>query len=75
MTDLYSATYVGLLEVHEEDGLYTLKMGLPSYMSPMTMSLETDSDTSFISFIQEELRTRNYTRIDKYSVVREDIKK
>lgn len=73
ITNLYNANYTGTLEVYEEDGLYTMKLGMPSYMSLTTISAETSTDADFISFIQEELRSRNYMRVDNYRVVREEI--
>lgn len=71
---LYNATYNGLLEVREDNGIYTLVIGLPSYMSPTTISVDSNSDQYFLDFIFEEFRTRNYLRLDIYKVTREELK-
>lgn len=68
--ELYKAEYIGLLEVVQEDDLYTLHMGMPSYMMRTTMSCQADSDQGFLDFMKEELRTRNYMRLDIYKVNR-----
>lgn len=68
--DLYSAEYIGLLEVIQEDDLYTFIIGLPSYMLKTTMSYQGTNDNDFLLFIKEELRTRNYMRLDIYKVNR-----
>lgn len=39
-------------------------------MSPTTISIECDTDEQFLEFIQSELRSRNYMRLDIYKVIR-----
>lgn len=69
---LYKAEYVGLLEVHQDNDMYTLHIGMPSYMMQTTISYQTDSDSKFLNFVKEELRTRNYMRLDIYKVNRKN---
>lgn len=82
---LYKADYIGLLEVEQIDEvnlvtqevqpLYKFKIGVPSYMVPTVTSINVDNDDDFLTFIYEDLRVRNYMKIDKYKVVRtENIK-
>jgi len=68
----YRADYVGLLIVNEKNGYYTLVMGLPSYMLPTTISLECSSDDDFLNYIYNELKVRNYMRLDIYKVKRHE---
>lgn len=66
----YNAEYAGLLEVTKEDTIYTLKIGIPSYMSPTTITIDTDSEDSFLEYIYSELKSRNYMRLEIYKIVR-----
>lgn len=74
MTSLYNAEYKGLFEVTKNENIYTLTMGLPSYMSPTTITFESETDEGFLDFIKEEIRIRNYMRLYIYKVIREDHK-
>jgi hypothetical protein len=47
-------------------------MGLPSYMLPTTISLECSSDDDFLNYIYNELKVRNYMRLDIYKVKRHE---
>lgn len=77
---LYKAKYVGLLEVEQIDEinpvtqevqpLYKFKIGVPSYMVPTTTSINIDNDDAFLAYIYEDLRVRNYMKLDKYKVIR-----
>jgi len=67
---LYKAEYKGFIQVTQIDNVYKLQMGLPCYMVPTSNIYETDSDEEFLSFIYEELRTRNYMRLDIYKTIR-----
>lgn len=67
---LYNAEYVGYLRVDQDEDSYTLQIGLPSYMTLTSISRDAGSDTEFLEFIEEELRTRNYMRQDIYKVIR-----
>lgn len=67
---LYKAEYIGFIQVTQVDNVYQLKMGLPCYMVPTSNIYETDSDEEFLNFIYEELRTRNYMRLDIYKTIR-----
>ena len=68
--NLYCARYEGFLSVEKIDTMYKFSIGIPSYMCPTTISIETDSDEKFLSFIYEELRKRNYIRLYIYKVER-----
>lgn len=66
----YKADYIGRLEVIQNDDIYTFLIGVPSYMVPTANHYECNSDDEFLTYIYEELRTRNYMKIDKYQVIR-----
>lgn len=80
---LYNATYIGVLTVDQEDQVdpvtqevqrrYIFLMGVPSYMVPTTNIINIDTDEEFIDYIFEELRTRNWMKIEKYQVKRTNI--
>lgn len=70
--NLYKAEYVGFIEVTQEGTIYILRMGVPSYMMPTIISGEFDNDAKFLEYIKEELRTRNYMRLEIYKVTREN---
>ena len=67
---LYKAEYIGLLLVTQVDSIYTFKIGIPSYMVPTSIICDSNSDDEFLKNVYEELRTRNYMRLDKYKTVR-----
>lgn len=70
---LYKAEYTGRIEVEQNDDIYSLLMGIPSYMTPTTTFYTATSDNKddeFLNFIYEDLRTRNYMKLVKYKVVR-----
>lgn len=71
---IYKAKYKGRLEVTQEDGVYTLTLGLPSPDMPTNISIQTDDKAEFLKYIFEELRTRNYMRVYFYSTKRTDLK-
>ena len=66
----YKAEYTGLLKVKKSGTSYMFIMGLPSYMIPTTIAYDAVDDNDFLQFIYEELRTRNYMRLDIYKVHR-----
>lgn len=66
----YKADYIGELSVKKTEAGYIFSIGVPSYMSPTTISIECDTDEQFLEFIQSELRSRNYMRLDIYKVIR-----
>lgn len=68
---LYSATYEGYIRVLVEDDLYTLELGIPSYLCKSTISGQFDTDEDFLDYIYEELRIRNYVRIYFYKTIRQ----
>jgi len=68
--NLYKAEYIGLLRVEQEGISYVFTLGMPSYMVPTTIGYDTESDQEFLDFIYEELRTRNYMRLEIYKVIR-----
>lgn len=69
---LYKAEYTGRLEVEKDENGYKFIIGLPSYMSPTTISSNHSSDEEFLEYIYEELRKRNYMRLYIYKVIREN---
>jgi hypothetical protein len=72
ITTLYSAEYIGLIEVYRDETQYKLILGIPSYMTQTGIMCDADSDDEFLDYIYEELRTRNYVRKETYKVTRED---
>lgn len=62
----YEAIYDGLLRVTKKEDIYTLVLGVPSYMSPTTISCQANSDEEFLDYIYKELTVRNYVRIYFY---------
>lgn len=70
MRELYKADYIGLIRVEQNDTEYKFTLGVPCYMIPTVIITTAESDEDFLDFIHEELRTRNYMKIDKYQVIR-----
>ena len=70
ITENYKAEYKGLLEVKKLNPGFIFTIGLPSYMSPTTINIDTNNDQEFLNFIYSELLSRNYMRLDIYKVVR-----
>lgn len=70
---LYKAEYIGRLEVYQNGTTYMFLIGVPSYMVPTTNFYEATNDEDFLTYIFEELRTRNFMKIDKYKVIRTNI--
>lgn len=68
----YEASYTGLLTVNQEDDVYKFTIGVPSYMVPTVMITQADTDADFLTFIREELRHRNYMRLEIYKVIKTD---
>ena len=68
----YKAEYKGLLTVKKLNPGYVFTLGLPSYMTPTTISCDYQTDQEFLDFIYEELRSRNYMRLDIYTVKRNE---
>lgn len=66
----YNAEYKGLLRVEQENDIYALTLGIPSYMARTHIACNADNDEDFLSYIFEELRVRNYVRQEVYKVVR-----
>lgn len=66
----YNANYIGLLEVNQEGTRYKFSIGIPSYMVPTSIIYDTSNDEDFLDHIYEELRTRNYMRLEIYKVIR-----
>lgn len=67
---LYNADYVGYLVVNKLNPGYKLTIGIPSYMFPTTIAGDFETDEAFLDYVFEDLRQRNYMRIDFYKVVR-----
>ena len=72
ITETYKAEYKGLLKVHKNNLGYSLILGIPSYMSPTTIASNHTNDQDFLDFIFNEIRSRNYMRIEFYKVIREE---
>jgi hypothetical protein len=70
ITNLYKANYIGTIELEYEDNTYKLTLGIPSYMSPTVIIGSFSKDEEFLHYIYEELRTRNYMRLEIYKVNR-----
>lgn len=70
ITTLYSACYIGFLQVRKLNPGYELSIGIPSYMFPTVISGDFTHDEDFLNYIFEELRVRNYMRTYFYKVNR-----
>lgn len=69
--ECYKAEFTGLLKVSNDNGIYSLVLGIPSYMAPTTLSLQADSDEEFLNYVKKELVSNNYVRVDFYKIVKE----
>jgi len=68
---IYNANYIGSLIVEKFDGnIYRMSIAIPHYMFPTTIAGEFMTDESFLDYVYEELRIRNYMRVYFYKVVR-----
>ena len=72
---LYNAKYTGRLEVIKNVGYYTLILGIPSYMLPTHIGLQTDDPEEFLSYVEEQLRESNFMRVYFYKIIRRDAKR
>jgi hypothetical protein len=70
MTEIYSADYIGSIEVKKSNDEYQLILGIPSYMTPTSLSINCSNDEQFLDYIYKELRVKNYMRKYTYKVVR-----
>ena len=70
--NLYKAEYNGRLEVINENGMYTLILGVPNYLWPTNITLQTTDSEEFLDFVCNELKTRNYLRVYFYKVIRKE---
>lgn len=50
--------------------MYTLVLGIPSYMARTFISCDSETDENFLNYVYLELASRNYIRQDTYKVVR-----
>lgn len=67
---IYKAEYIGRLEVSNQNGMYTLLLGVPSPDFPTTITLQTDDPKEFLAYIEDELKNRDYMRVYYYNVKR-----
>lgn len=67
---LYKACYVGWLKVDKLNPGYKLSLGIPSYLFPTTVAGDWETDESFLAYVYEDLRIRNYMRVYFYQVRR-----
>jgi hypothetical protein len=66
----YKAEYIGKLTVEKSNEIYKFSIAIPSYMTLTSIAGDFNSDQEFLDFIYEELRKRNYMRVDYYKVIR-----
>ena len=66
----YKAAYVGRLFVNKNDGVYKVSMGIPSYLTLTSLAGDFSSDEDFLKYVFEEIRKRNYMRVEYYRTVR-----
>lgn len=69
---MYKAEYINRLEVEYNDGIYTLIIGIPTDHNPTYISYQTEDIDDFLDYICEELRTRNYMRVQYHKIIRHD---
>ena len=69
---VYGAKYIGRLEVSNQNGMYTLLLGVPSPDFPTTITLQTDNPQEFLDYIEDELKNRDYMRVYYYNVKRKE---
>lgn len=70
--ETYNAEYIGYLNVIFLHPGYKFEIGIPSYMSPTSLSINCETDEEFLDYIYDELRKRNYIRLDFYKVTRKN---
>lgn len=66
----YNAEYVGFIEVIKNETIYTLELGIPSYMTKTNIGGDFSSDEDFLDYIKNEIDKRNYMRVYFYKVNR-----
>lgn len=66
----YGAEYTGYLSVIKRNPGYTFAIGIPSYMVKTTINCDYETDEEFLNYIYNEIRSRNYIRLDIYKVLR-----
>ena len=69
---IYSAEYVGYLNVEKLNPGYKFSIGIPSYMCPTTFAIDCETDDEFLEYVYSELRSRNYIRLWIYKVLRQN---
>ena len=72
---LYKAKYNGTLEVTNKNGIYVLKLGVPTPELATQISLQTDSEEEFLEYLEKELKDRDYMRVYYYKVKRTENEK
>lgn len=72
IANVYKAKYIGRLEVSNQNGMYTLLLGVPSPDFPTTITLQTDNPQEFLDYIEDELKNRDYMRVYYYNVKRKE---
>lgn len=66
VTDIYHKKYVGKIEVVQENGGYTLRMGFNKPWCPISISAELNAE-QFIDFIKKELKSRHFELVKYFS--------
>lgn len=59
---IYNAEYIGYIKVEELNPGFKLILGIPNEMIPTTIATDIDDPHIFLSFIEKELKSRNYIR-------------
>lgn len=68
--NLYKKEFIGELIVTYKDGIYELSLGIPVADIPTKISLQTDDEEEFLKYICNELKSRNYNRVEYFVIKR-----
>jgi len=55
-----------VITVSNDNGLYIVKIPIPSAIAPLTISMETDDENAFLAYIHKELGKRYIIRTYYY---------
>lgn len=72
MNNWYKVEYTDYIEVTNENGIYSVALGIPTYLQPTYISLQTNDSNMFLDYVFKELRTRNYIRNYYYKIVKNE---
>jgi hypothetical protein len=68
---IYKSAFAERITVIKEEGNYTLKLPIVSYLCPTFISYACDTDQEFLDFIEKELKRRNYMKTRFYGWTKE----